>query len=537
VPEKRSELPFDLERIKAIAWRRLPWLVIPVVALMPVVLAAVAVLPPDYQANGTLLVQEPEIINPLASQQHRRISANQRRINMEQKMLSSENLLGVVAELGLDREVLYDTPLESLLERVKEWIPPLRPKPIDEARLREQLIARLRRRVLLRLRGDQLIQVSYRGINASLNARIVNRLLDGFIEEALGSQRRVSQASVKFFERTLLTYKRNLEESERLLREFREKHFDVMPVEIDGSVATLSQDKQNLVDREINLRHLQAQLEAIDGQIASEQESITTEETTETDPRVAELQQQITQMEIERTRLGATLTDINPKIIALKETIAELKEELEQEQLRVVTRQVTSVNPVLQQLRTRKSDVLTEIEAERTRIALLKERVSAAETRVRSVPAEQQELARLQRNRDLDRALYNQMYNQLEAARVGEDLVQEQEHIETYKIVERAQASTIPAGPDRKRLIVVGMAMCCAIGIAATAALEFIDQSFSDSASAREFLNLPLLATIPPIMTAHEIRRRRMKRTVLLSLLAVVLAIEAITGLVVSGML
>ena len=87
--EQPAHTSFDLERFTSIARRRLPWLVAPVVVLMPFVLAAVAVLPPEYQASSTLEITEPEIPNPFGSQRTVRTRPQQHRVSMQQKMLSA----------------------------------------------------------------------------------------------------------------------------------------------------------------------------------------------------------------------------------------------------------------------------------------------------------------------------------------------------------------------------------------------------------------------------------------------------------------
>jgi len=537
VAEQPAQTSFDLERFASVAWRRLPWLAAPVVVLMPLVLAAVAALPPEYQASSTLLIREPEIPNPFGSQRTARVRPQQHRVNMQQKMLSTENLRSTVTALGLDREVLWDTPVEAVVARVKERIPPLRPAPMNEAKLRERLIHRLRRRIILHLQGDQSIEVIYRGINSSLNARIVNTLVSGFIEDSLRSRANVSQVSVEFLEKTLETYRRNLEESERKLKEFQEQHFIDAPPDVSANAGALARDRQQLVETEIHLRQLQSQLEFVNQQISMQEENITSQRTTETNPRAARLEAEIAGMEIRLSEMLGTLTEDHPRVFALQETIDQLKADLAQEQGEIVTSEVTAANPVFQQLVARRSEIETQIEGEQTRRQLYEERVQATEKRILNVPAEQIELNKLEAERQLNQELYDRLNLQLASADIDALLVKEQEHTETYKIVETAEASTIPVGPDRLRLTLAGVVMCLALGIAATVGIEFMDETFRDATSAQDVLGLPLLATIPPIMTRSEIRYRQLKRAVLLSVLTVALVIEAIATLVVSGML
>jgi len=537
VAEKPAETTFDLEQIKAIAWRRLLWLVTPLVVLLPFVLAAVAVLPFEYRASSRLLVREPEITNPLGLEQRRRISPQQRRINMEQRMLSSENLLGVVTELGLDREMLHDTALQSLLVRVKQRIPMLRPGPIDEARLREQLMARLRRRINVTLLGEQLIEVNYRGIHSPLNARIVNTLVRGFIEDSLKSQRKGTQDRYEFLRKTLEDYKQKRDKSEKHLREFREKYLIEGRPDVDASTGALRGDISALTEATIQRDLLQATLSYVEQQIERQQQEITTRRVTALNPRAAELEQQIGRLKVQLSTMTGTLTDINPRVVALRETIAELEKELEQMAEETVTSEVTrAANPIYQSLLQQRNELNPQIAAQNTRIATLKARVDAAQKRILNVPAEEEELRRLESDRTHYQGLYDQLFLQLASSEIGVELSKELENTETYQISERAEASTIPIGPDRLRLTALGAMLCIGLGAALTAALEFIDQSFHNPTQVQGFLELPLLATIPPIMTSAEVRYRRLKRVLMVALLAAVLAVEVVAGLVITNL-
>jgi polysaccharide chain length determinant protein (PEP-CTERM system associated) len=538
VAERPAETTFDLERIKTIAWRRLPWLVTPLVIFMPFVLAAVAVLPLEYMASSRLMVREPEITNPLGVQQRRRISPQQRRINMEQRMLSSENLLGVVTELGLDREVLQDTALLSLIARIKQRIPMLHPAPMDQARLREQLMARLRRRINVRLLGEQLIEVNYQGIHSSLNARIVNTLVRGFIEDSLRSQRRGTQGRYTFLQETLDDYKKKLDESGTRLREFREKHLIDGSPDVDASTGALRNDVTALTEATIQHKLLEATLGSVEQEIERHQERITTETRTVPSPRTTALEQQIVGLQAELGRLTGTLTDINPRIVALRETISELEKELEQVSKETVTSEVTTAtNPVYQSLIQQRNTLKPQIAAQSTRIQALERRVKIAQSRIQNVPAEEEERRKLDRDYTLYQGLYNQLSLQLASADINNELSKELANTETYEISERAEASTIPIGPDRLRLTAVGVVLCMGLGMAMTAGLEFLDQSFHNPTQVQSFLELPLLATIPPIMTSAEIRRGRLKKVLMLALLATVLTVEVLVGLVVTNLL
>lgn len=126
---------------------------------------------------------------------------------------------------------------------------------------------------------------------------------------------------------------------------------------------------------------------------------------------------------------------------------------------------------------------------------------------VRQLPLQQQEVVRLMRDVQVNTELYTTLLNnaqQLRVVKAGE--------VGTVRIVDPAVPSTTPVGPDRKLLLVAGLAAGFVAGSAFGLLRRILSTGFSDAGAIEREFKIPVLAQIPhsrnQSMFRKEIRRR-----------------------------
>ena len=84
---------------------------------------------------------------------------------------------------------------------------------------------------------------------------------------------------------------------------------------------------------------------------------------------------------------------------------------------------------------------------------------------------------------------------------------------ENFRVIEPARLPERPAGPNRFRLLLVGLALAIGASGAAVVLAEQVDTSFRRVDEIRSTLPLPVLSAIPRITTEHDrartLRQRR----------------------------
>jgi hypothetical protein len=128
--------------------------------------------------------------------------------------------------------------------------------------------------------------------------------------------------------------------------------------------------------------------------------------------------------------------------------------------------------------------------------------------RVESTPRRDQELQVLQRDYHTAKESYQSLLKRQQEARLAEHLEQRQKG-EQFRLLEPALPGEKPAAPKRSKLVLMGF--CAALGLAAGAMLltEQLDGSFHTVDDLRAFSPVPVLVSLPRIVTAPETRRRR----------------------------
>jgi len=106
------------------------------------------------------------------------------------------------------------------------------------------------------------------------------------------------------------------------------------------------------------------------------------------------------------------------------------------------------------------------------------------------------------------------------------DLEQRQKS-ERFRILEPAAVPLAPAGPNRLRLLLVGLMLALGAGGIAVVLAENVDTSYRRADEIRATLPIPVLSTIPRITTERDrgrgVRQRRLATAaVVVGLLAVV---------------
>jgi protein tyrosine kinase modulator len=107
-----------------------------------------------------------------------------------------------------------------------------------------------------------------------------------------------------------------------------------------------------------------------------------------------------------------------------------------------------------------------------------------------------------------------------EEARLNENMEQDEQGVQ-FAILDPAVVPDRPASPNRFRIFFGGLAMSIGMALGAVVVSERLDTSFHGVDALREFTRLPILASIPRIVTARESLRRRYRLLLGFSLAAV----------------
>ena len=129
--------------------------------------------------------------------------------------------------------------------------------------------------------------------------------------------------------------------------------------------------------------------------------------------------------------------------------------------------------------------------------------------------------------RNNTQAKYDDLVQKYMEARVAHGLEKEQKG-ERFTLIDPARLPEKPYKPNRMAIIMIGLILGAAAGVATTSVREYTDSSVRSAEALSAAAKFPVLAGIPEIRTAGDLRRQIRMR---------VIKITAVMVIVVGGLL
>jgi uncharacterized protein involved in exopolysaccharide biosynthesis len=161
-------------------------------------------------------------------------------------------------------------------------------------------------------------------------------------------------------------------------------------------------------------------------------------------------------------------------------------------------------------------------ESEETR---LRAAVADYQSKIAAVPALESEWVSLTRDYETLKIAYQKLLAKSEDSKVAADLERRQIG-EQFRILDPARIPVKPISPERLKINAAGAALGLFFGVALVALLEVRDSSFRTEAEVVTLLALPVLAQIPVVDTAADLRVRRRRRLLSSAATAMVVAVS-----------
>lgn len=514
---------FSLEDLLIILKRRFLYFIIPVMALAPIGILTVMLLPSKYTAQGTILVESQQIPTDFV-----RSTINayaQERIRTIQQRVMTRNTLLEVA----DDHNLFPRHLGlSESERV-------------------QLMRRALRVSLIRAdsgrrgRGDGTIAftVSYTDRDARKAFLVANKIMTLFLDEDLRVRTAGASNTTEFFEREAERLRRELSLAEERVSRYKAENSDALPEHLDIHLNMLERARSDLNTANSSIIQLEEEKRFLETQLISGGRGNN------------DLNRELARLETDLSRLRATYRDNYPGIIAKQEEIAALKRQMapgdEIKRLRNRLAEAESRLNAAERAPTPDPELISEAEkgVETARLALsdriseetrrgatdlggvqLEGRLAVIGNRTRMLTKQTEETQsliedleqRVARTPEVERGLsaltrdnenmfreYQEVLAKQQDAQLAESL-EENQQAEKFSILEPALRPDSPSSPDRPKLIVLALMVALGAGGAAALGVEFMMSTIRGRHHLESLIQDHPIAVIPYIRAESENR-------------------------------
>jgi polysaccharide chain length determinant protein (PEP-CTERM system associated) len=493
------------DAIRDIAGRR-GWLGLAVFAVITSgAVAGIRAIPDVYRSTATVLVErdrvsEAFVRSSVTAELETRLST------ISQELLSRARLEALIVQFGLYPEMRAHAPLETVVERMRRDIR-LEPKSVEQTSGRPATIA---------------FSISYRGREPQVVADVTNTLASVSVDENTRMREQQATGTAQLLAREVEEMKKRLAEDERHLREFRSRHSGQLPEQLSLNLTTIDrlngqlQLIRNSLSRALEHRtSLARQLADAEGTASAAGPSGAPRglEPDAGGARLVKLRQEL-------RALRARFTDRYPDIARLKAEIAQLEQESDathDESAAAAPAETGGardrtppIDPAVRRLRMALEDADREIEASRAESDQLVKQIAAYQERAERAAPIEQEFQTLSRDYGATKERYFALTKRYEEAVLAETMEQRQPR-EQFRVLDAAIPGSDPVAPNRLRLTAVAVALSILSAGAVMIIAEQIGLPFHHVDSLRAFTGVPILASIPVIVTAVDRRRAALR--------------------------
>ncbi len=458
----------------------------------------VALIPNQYQSSARLYVDWASLLPRELGYGNENVL---RQVDVVRRTLTSRiNLEKVVRRTELDVAIKDDKQLDALIGAMS--------KNIDVKSQENDLFT------ITYTSNDPRMTDSQ---NAVLARRIVDNLIQIFMEENVSSDRDDINEAVRFFEDQLAQRERELEAAEQRKMEFETRYLGRLPG--DGSISDRVNKARTELDRvSMELAQAQSSLRALQGQISSTPETIDAAAVI-TDGgsnavryvsgsaagRIAQLEGQISDA------YARGWTDQHPDIVSARQQIERLRAQAAKEASNPTYRpqRVAQSNPVYVNLRSMMFERQSMVASLSARAAQLRADIADLTKKQVEEPGIAAEQAKLNRDYDVLKRQYEELLKSREEVRLRSDVETKTQQVK-FRVVDPPSQPRVPVAPNRPLMLSVVLLLGLAAALLVTFVASRLHTTYISVSRLQAAFDVPVLGSVSDIVTEQQRAQSRM---------------------------
>ena len=355
-----------------------------------------------------------------------------------------------------------------------------------------------------------IIEVSVLFDDPKLAADIANTAAKVFLDHIREMNSAEARVAKEFIVQRVKVAMDDLKMAQDNLLRFIIKEGSVYPeTKMNLILAEVVHFESSLKNTQAEIVQIKTKLREIRKKLKKYRKTLKSSTTTIVNPLIQELKSKLINLEIQCSNLSVDYGPLHPKILALEKEIKKIKANLDSEVKRIVQSEVTTVNPIYQNL-------LSDLVSKEVDLSVYQEKKKAISQIIENFPQELKMWAEKQIEWDtLTSAVkfaqknLDSLKSKLEAARITEA-----QKISEISVIDPAKPSLNPKGLPKVGYTFLGLLVGLMGGIGLSFFLEYIDDSVKTTETIEEELKLPVYGVIPEIRSQSKNRKEKRRETV-----------------------
>ncbi|CAN5829904.1 hypothetical protein BH18ACI4_BH18ACI4_18990 [soil metagenome] len=506
--EFRNRRPGEYAKI---IWKRKWLIILPAIAVATAVAWVVYRLPDVYESS-TLILVKPSTLPSSAV------------LTMDEDTITRQ--LNNIAQVVTSR-----SSLEPLVQKYEIYkVERMRGEPM------EVIIDKMRRdiRVEVNTRNDITngFNIVYRGREPKATQLVTSELASKYINEQTKNTLNSTTSAKQFFDQQVSQAKVELDSVDSNRGEFMQQNVDNLPsgaASLGGQLTGLREQQKAYISE---IGRFQDRRSALSGQLALIKKS--TEQVKEevientTDPKTTPAWAQLAARKADlEAQMGRMLTELKPKhpdVLSkqaeldsvkrsMDEMVSDWKQKIKDKQEKYRDRPDLHVASLEAELRLMDSELKR---GQRT-LADIETQISKVMLRLNTVPGVEVHLGKLDREYQTKKAAYDSLLATQQRIALGYDAASQQQG-ESIQVIDSAYLPSQPVAPKRFLLFAMGLGLGLGLGVLLVAVVEAPKLlTIQTEEDATHYTGLPLLATVPDLLTSQEARAIPRRRKLLLA--------------------
>lgn len=400
---------------------------------------------------------------------------------MEAKLLSRPNLERAIRSLDMDLKVNSPLEMEYLIEDVRKHVNIVNP------------------------RQSSIYTLTYTDTNGVLAQKMVQTLLDIFVEDTLGKSVTESDSAIAFLDNQIDKYAKLLEAAEQRREEFKRKNVGLMPQDGANYYTQLQEVNDLLEQASLDLAAAKNRRDKIRSQIEGLRKSKGEAQITSTyDARIKEQEGRLEDLLL-------LYTEEHPDVINARRVLKSLEDKRQKELDQLTDKGQSSdysESKVFQDLQVLLATTEADISTYMTRVSSYREKQAELKQRIDIVPRIEAELEKLNRDYEVHKKNYTELVSRREQAKISEDVDTGSEQVK-FRIVE---PPFVPAKPDFPNRVLFDLGVLFAslgVGYGVSLLISLLQPVFYNPNDLHQYTDLPVLGGVSKYDTEMVLSSRK----------------------------
>ncbi|HSY04942.1 MAG TPA: XrtA system polysaccharide chain length determinant [Steroidobacteraceae bacterium] len=434
----------------------------------------------------------------------------------------------VDSELNFVRQSLLAGPTLQHIAREAGVLAPY----IVDPRVQEQIVANMGKHIDISVESangrqedlrtaGSIYRIVYQDRKRARALRVVEILLDTFVNNTLGGKREGAENAQQFLQTQIQDYEQRLRTAEERLAQFKSRHLGLMPTEQGGYFAQLQREEGTVTDLRTKLAQAESRRATLTRQLhgdvavaaaAAQPAARGNNGGLDTLSRIDEAQAHLDDLLLR-------FTDRHPDVIAARQTLEDLKKRRATEIAGLKTGDAAaaassraSSNPVYQSVQLALNQADVDIADLNTDLAEHQAKVAQLRRLLDTAPQVEAEYQQLNRDYDVNKAQYTALLANLQKARLGERA--DSAGSVRFEIVQPPNSGLRPVWPLRALLLAETLVAALAAGGALAYGLHYLRPVVNSAPAIAQAVGVPVLGLVSVAFPqrARAARRRDLLR-------------------------